>query len=1298
MVRRREKEVRAGRARGNDALAVAERIVGTLTGILRADAKGFVATFNQARQVVNELRGNLTLLGAGLGTVRDSGRETTKQTHSLVGEFRSLAAIVGVSFGLREIASATIENARASERLRTALSLQGPAALAAQGSLEAYAGELQRTTGFASNAIIETEALLAQFGVIPSVIPKATSVLLDFATVTGRDTRIAALLLNQAVETGTLSIGKGYGSVVLKATGETARFAEAIDILATKLPRISTAGGQGIVGLVNAFRNGISDILGEVGRLGSIVLFGDLQGRQVADFFDKIKRGIAGVGDTKAFAGLVVSAQGFLDVLGQIVGVFEGGFSPASLFAVSALKGLSDSMNLAAGSVLALLNALARIPTPGGNAAETVVGLTGYVVGLGIAFSILIRPIVAILGPILKLSFYLRLMQLANKAGLIGMTGLRTAFGFLASSISVLIGRLASVIPLIGRFLLAINPVTLVLFGVTTGINLLANATERYGRHLSQTAARMSAETNTLQQLMAAQFAANRSTIEAVTVQDLLATQATVTGEAIKNYAAHQFNAGKMTGEVGAKLFRLADALDAYRAAQLNANEVADPADAEALKKAYDDLLKTIKSLEDGLSSMEKAQAEANESALEASGAVEEAARARADREIKEAVRAYNANIALLDQELLDAQGQLQALIALGNEGVAKANEQAERVKAIDARVQAARHAGLFALGDVRVASELKVEEVAANVHAQRIKRDADLAARSMASANEAAVAHRDLAVEMAAATESTVDDAEAARDAAIARAEAEREVAFAASKTTVQMAAQARLSAERALANAGKSASADQLRALRSQVDRAAEDVDAALKEQEGLSYTFSARIATARMEGNRRVAEAEVDESKKHLAARIAFEEAVARRVAATRIAQGHLSSAELERIEQESEDRIATARVETLDEEKKALADEIDRRIAAGEEVGALVQRQAEIGRELDAAQTELLKHQSEAIRAAVDAQEAALGRLRDAFNVAFLDAEGRLRSFEDIWFDIWNNISDTTVKIINEQISTAIRGALDLATPGERKVAAGGATPGPGAALGREAKAGVPGEPGFLDNLLGPFFSALGGAAPAAGDKAQAAGEKVAAGLAKGTDAVEDAANQGSEVAGTGLGQLGNSLLGSIGGLVGGVSKGIGGLLGGVKSGLAGLLGPFDFLAGPLLEAGIGAVAGLVFGKKKKKSAAETSTEATFQGTGPAAAASTFFRAAESAREAPSLPTFTSGAAAGAGIIQTVTIPFNIQIVTPTSEAADAVRDQIRTLMPEITGIVARETERLRTQAEEGIPRRLALSSV
>lgn len=157
------------------------------------------------------------------------------------------AATAAVAFMSSSI-KAFAEQESAVSKLNQALKQQGIAGGSVSKELQAYASELQKTTGFADEQIIASEALTSSYGFNIQETKKLTQAAADLAVRFDMDLRTATIMVAKAATGSTDQLGR-FG-IKLKETSDPAqRFADTMNAIANVAggaakAQIGTMGGQ----------------------------------------------------------------------------------------------------------------------------------------------------------------------------------------------------------------------------------------------------------------------------------------------------------------------------------------------------------------------------------------------------------------------------------------------------------------------------------------------------------------------------------------------------------------------------------------------------------------------------------------------------------------------------------------------------------------------------------------------------------------------------------------------------------------------------------------------------------------------------------------------------------------------------------------------------------------------------------------------------------------------------------------------------------------------------------------------
>lgn len=135
-----------------------------------------------------------------LSSIRKDTDNVSRAVSSAVGFFKGFVSAGAVLAGVRAVIRATAEAEAAQAQLNNALTAAGAPVKAASAEFQAYASQLQRTTTFNDEAIMQVQTLLLSFkGLSGQTVKDATAAVLDLSTRMGIDAPGAAKLLGKAL-------------------------------------------------------------------------------------------------------------------------------------------------------------------------------------------------------------------------------------------------------------------------------------------------------------------------------------------------------------------------------------------------------------------------------------------------------------------------------------------------------------------------------------------------------------------------------------------------------------------------------------------------------------------------------------------------------------------------------------------------------------------------------------------------------------------------------------------------------------------------------------------------------------------------------------------------------------------------------------------------------------------------------------------------------------------------------------------------------------------------------------------
>lgn len=212
-----------------------------------------------------------------------AGGLLTKAFDAASGALSSFVSVIGDSI------TAATEQEDAVNRLNVALASSGNFSQQASDDLQAFANQLQATTKFEDDAILNTSALIATLtGLSGQALKDATQATVDLSAALGKDLDTSATLVAKAIEGNVGGLNK-FGVEVKKGATE----AETLDNVLKSLNGQFGGAAAGQVktfsGAITALQNTFGDLLEEIG-------FTITKNPAVIAAFNAIKESIAGVG------------------------------------------------------------------------------------------------------------------------------------------------------------------------------------------------------------------------------------------------------------------------------------------------------------------------------------------------------------------------------------------------------------------------------------------------------------------------------------------------------------------------------------------------------------------------------------------------------------------------------------------------------------------------------------------------------------------------------------------------------------------------------------------------------------------------------------------------------------------------------------------------------------------------------------------------------------------------------------------------------------------------------------------
>lgn len=211
-------------------------------------------------------------LKSALGSIESHSK---KSTTSLIKQWTQFTASITAAYlavrGFIRLVDTAIENAKRQEdavnRLNVALQNQGSYTVEVSTQYQEMAKDMQRSTRFSDEAIMETQQQLVAIGnVAPHEMERVTNAVLDFATATGRDANQAVLTVAKAMAgyTGELS---RYGIILDQTLSTEEKREAALKFMEKRFGGSAQADVNNYAGATKQLSNAWGDLLEELGLM-----------------------------------------------------------------------------------------------------------------------------------------------------------------------------------------------------------------------------------------------------------------------------------------------------------------------------------------------------------------------------------------------------------------------------------------------------------------------------------------------------------------------------------------------------------------------------------------------------------------------------------------------------------------------------------------------------------------------------------------------------------------------------------------------------------------------------------------------------------------------------------------------------------------------------------------------------------------------------------------------------------------------------------------------------------------------
>ena len=298
----------------------------------------------------------LTDVNKSLKSIEDFSNKAQKSASQVASSFSTIgiaiagigaafAAIKSVSI-LADFASEASESEKAITQLNAALRLNGNFSSDAASELKDFADELQKTTQFTDDQVIQSLALASSFGLAANESKKLVQAAADLSAITGVDLNTATRQLSQTLDGTVGRIGELIPATKT-LTSEQLKAGAAIDIVADKFRGASQAIGLTFAGATTITGNAFKDLQKTIGSIITqnpvvLAIIKEL-GAIFNSFSDAIRRNSEAIGSfVSSGLALLISAippilrvfAGFVDVV-QILVAFSAALSSTARNVIS---------------------------------------------------------------------------------------------------------------------------------------------------------------------------------------------------------------------------------------------------------------------------------------------------------------------------------------------------------------------------------------------------------------------------------------------------------------------------------------------------------------------------------------------------------------------------------------------------------------------------------------------------------------------------------------------------------------------------------------------------------------------------------------------------------------------------------------------------------------------------------------------------------------------------------------------------------------------------------------------------
>jgi phage-related protein len=225
------------------------------------DAK-FTADFSQWKTAVDAAQGDIEQLTVATEKITPAVGLLAAQVGTQIRQLGSDIGALGKEYG-----AAYAEEEAATQKLIASLTAQGTATTGVISQYQAMADQFQKTTTFAGEAVLRSEAIFTSIGKVgPEQMQAALDAAANLATFMGTDMETAATMMAKAFGSGGESLGK-LKTILGEAAPETADFASIVEALNKQFGGQAAAAMETTSGKIANLENQFGEIKETVGGL-----------------------------------------------------------------------------------------------------------------------------------------------------------------------------------------------------------------------------------------------------------------------------------------------------------------------------------------------------------------------------------------------------------------------------------------------------------------------------------------------------------------------------------------------------------------------------------------------------------------------------------------------------------------------------------------------------------------------------------------------------------------------------------------------------------------------------------------------------------------------------------------------------------------------------------------------------------------------------------------------------------------------------------------------------------------------